>query len=167
MHTARFCSSGGGVYPTPKYLTSLLKEHGTRDSLPPDTLPPWRSMGPEISYPQKGHGTRKGPGTIDTLPTTPTTPTSISNPHPLPPLWTQWLTHACENITFPQLHVLLRAVILIPPEQDPLSPCHFPSTHLSRHVCSDVVQPMVTWLPSTLTQVLSGLAGGSQPIADE
>ena len=28
---------------------------------------------------------------------------------PLPPLWTEFLTHACENITFPQLR--LRAVI--------------------------------------------------------
>ena len=26
------------------------------------------------------------------------------------PLWTEWLTHACENITFPQLH--LRAVTI-------------------------------------------------------
>ena len=28
------------------------------------------------------------------------------------PLWTEFLTHACENITFPQL--LLRAVIMAP-----------------------------------------------------
>ena len=60
--------------------------------------------------------------------------------HTWPPL--DRMTDACENITFPQL--LLRSVIIIPPVQDPLSPCHFPSTHLSRHVCFDVVQPMVT-----------------------
>ena len=29
--------------------------------------------------------------------------------HTPPPLWTEFLTHACENITFPQLH--LRTVI--------------------------------------------------------
>ena len=37
-----------------------------------DTLLPGRNMGPEIPYPQKGHGIKKRPGPRDTYPTTPT-----------------------------------------------------------------------------------------------
>ena len=74
--------------------------------IPPDIPTPWtyplpygRNLGPSIPPPQKGPGTMdtqtpwRRPGTEDT---------------PTHPLWTEWLTDTCENITFPQL--LLRTV---------------------------------------------------------
>ena len=67
---------------------ALPAVHCMIGSPPPGQRLPGRNMGPETETPQKEHGT----GLPDR-----------KWHHPGSSLWTEWLIHACENITLPQI----------------------------------------------------------------
>ena len=61
----------------------LLDRDSPRRNMGPETDTPGRNMGPETETPWKEYGTRQP---------------DMKWPSPL---WTEWLTHTCENITLP------------------------------------------------------------------
>ena len=79
---------------------------------------PGQNPPPPRQRPHKEHGTRDRPleGTWDQRQETPWKEHGTSQPDrsdiiQRPPLWTEWLTDGCKNITFPQLR--LRAVNIL------------------------------------------------------
>ena len=97
-------------YPTP-WIPHPLDTPPHESPIPQDTLPfDSKPLSPEIPYPLDTHPCpKKGHGTRDTLPPPPKGTWDQRYPNPPPP---EWLTDACENITYlPTYNPLLRAVI--------------------------------------------------------
>ena len=120
-----------GCVPTAE-VASILERVGNIPPPSPDVLPPL----PDIPYPPKkdtGPGTRKGPGTTDTP------------PRPLTPV--DRMTHACENITLPQLP--WRSVIN-DSRRSPRSPCRMHQKNSNGYFTHLLIEGRLTlsiWIP--------------------